>query len=1264
MSDESRPSFRGTDRFGILRRLGAGGMGVVYEAYDRERESLVALKTLRRVNPETIYRFKQEFRTLAEVVHPRLVPLYELFSDGEQWFFTMELLADGVDLKRSLRSAEPVDDATVSAGVSRGTDDATEDETIDMPAPSADGVAAEASGTGVAQDVAAGEVDRVRVVDVFGQLAEGVIALHDRGILHRDLKPANVMVRNDGSVVLLDFGLVQQLAHGDGEMFRQSPGAVPESSESGASDGRRITGSVAYMAPEQAEGQPLSEASDWYAVGVMLHEVLTGRLPFAGSAAEILRSKLTRDPEDPRTLVPELPEDLGRLCLELLDREPERRPSGHEVLARFGGGATGTDGGDRRPVGPAPTPFVGRRRHLELLSSCHARAAGGELGICRVHGRSGAGKTALIEHFLDRLAARDGAVVLSGRCYEQESVPFKAIDSVLDDLTRYLLSLPPRELDGLLPANSAALARVFPATRRIDQVATTADDDQRALSLEELRAEAFAALREMLCAIGDRRPVVLYIDDLQWGDLDSAVLLRELVVAERLPRLLLLFSYRTEYLETSSCLRALQHLADAGRGRVFEETLEVDALTPQEALELATGLIGGDMPEAAAQAEWVALESGGGAFFVYELAHHLRAGFERFDVGEIHLDDVLWRRVQRLPEDTRRLLEVIAVAGRPVQLRHAQDVARLRTLPPEMVAALRSERLIRTTGPGLGDEAECYHDRIRESVVARLDPARIRNLHALFAAALERSGDAKSDLLAVHLEGAGELERAGSFYLAAADEAVQAVAFDRAESLFRKALEYAGDRAAKAAILERMVHFFTDLARFDDAYEVGREGTALFGIRLPEKFQPLSFVVDLVVARLRLGKRRVAEILEMPPMTDDQLAGAVRLIAALAKAAYQLRPELCVAVNAKMVNLCLKHGNTADSAIGYMVFGSIFLGGILGQYRRGYEFGRLSLDLVERYRSTHQEAEVNFVVGYFGSSWLRPAREAEALWQRAYSTGVETGDLFHTGCACCATVLSHFMRGVPLPEIDREASEFLELLQKFGLREPEGAVMAVRQATRNLRGETAGRLVLDDVGFDEKSFVAGLADFGSRHFAHYFYIVKMQLAYLWGEQEAAIAIADEADSFLKDSRGMLHAAEHRFYQALAVAGAAKDRRRRSELRTVRKAHRAFARWASHCPHNFRHKERVIAGELARLNGELDNALRCFEGACEAAAEHGYLHIEALGHQLAAAAVRDADPASADSHLAAARELYGRWGADAYSEWLARAMLSLEKESQN
>jgi serine/threonine protein kinase len=759
--------------FEILGELGHGGMGMVYRAFDRKRGEIVALKTMHHISPSALYRFKQEFRALADVAHPNLVSLHQLSSDGQRWFFTMELVegADFLDFVRSGPSraggfeqdCRPTDEAP-TAGPGRDT----------TPYPPASGASShEASDSA---GLSPRQLGRLR--ESLKQLAAGVAALHEAGKLHRDIKPRNVLVTERGRVVLLDFGLAAEL----------EPSGVHQSTEA------HVLGTASYMSPEQAAGLPVSPASDWYSVGVILYESLTGRLPFHGQKLEVLRDKQGTEPPAPRELVPTVPEDLDALCVELLQRSPEARPSGPAVLARLGVGSAGGEGMAPSPAAPCrQAPFVGRDRHLEALHDALAAVKRGRTMALLVRGRSGVGKSALVEHFLDDLSERDEAVVLEGRCYERESVPYKALDSAVDALARYLRRLPGHEAQALLPRDILSLARVFPVLRRVDAVAEAPQRSFEVPDPPELRRRAFAALRELLARLGDRRPLVLSIDDLQWGDADSAALLAELLRPPDPPVLLLLAAYRSEDATASPVLRGLAAIGQGEGTTVERRDLAVEALALHEAETLAAGLLDPGDPAREAHAAVIARESGGNPFFVAELVRHLQggtgAGADLVLGEEITLDRVLRARIQRLPEGIRRLLEVIAVAGRPIGPSEACRAAEIDGDGRAAQSTLAAWRLVRSTGPTDQDAIETYHDRVRETVVAQLARGTLVGHHHHLAQVLEISGKADPEVLAAHYDGAGEPEKAGAYYATAAGQAAKSLAFDRAVKLFQRTLE-------------------------------------------------------------------------------------------------------------------------------------------------------------------------------------------------------------------------------------------------------------------------------------------------------------------------------------------------------------------------------------------------------------------------------------------------------------------------------------------
>ena len=416
----------------------------------------------------------------------------------------------------------------------------------------------------------------------------------------------------------------------------------------------------------------------------------------------------------------------------------------------------------------------------------------GQTAALYVHGRSGAGKTVLVQHFLSGLVARDAAVVLAGRCYEQESVPYKALDSLVDSLGRHLRRLSAPLVQALLPRDVWPLTRVFPVLNRIEAVASLPRRTIEVTDPRELRRRAFIALRELLARLGDRGPLVLAIDDLQWGDADSAALLSELMRPPDPPVFLLLGCYRDEDARSSPFLRTLLGTSERENRMLDQRDLAVDALTESEASELALSLLGGADPDVTAHARAIARESGGNPFFVTELVRHISVGAElsaRSAAREVTLDEVLWDRIRRLPGGARRFLEAVAVSGQPVRQASACRVAGLGAEGLASLAVLRAGHLVRSAGPGSLDDVEVYHDRIRETVIKHLSPEVLKTWHGELARVLEDAGGADSETLAVHFEAAGKPEMAGRYYAEAAAKAAKALAFDRAAKLYRQALE-------------------------------------------------------------------------------------------------------------------------------------------------------------------------------------------------------------------------------------------------------------------------------------------------------------------------------------------------------------------------------------------------------------------------------------------------------------------------------------------
>ncbi len=862
---EPTKEFIGTERFTLRRRLGAGGMGVVYEAHDREMDKVVALKTLTRAEAAHIYRFKREFRMLADVSHPNLVALYELMSDGRHWFFTMELVK-GVTFIQYVRpeTAGALDTSaenTLLGGrvrLPRHTDSEADTEVFDSSGVSLDS-SEMAALTATPPPVPAGyKLDVSRLRSALRQLAEGVNRLHELGKLHRDIKPSNVLVTDEGRVVLLDFGLVEDIE--------------PELRET------LLAGTPDYMSPEQGAQMAISKASDWYSVGVILYQALTGRLPFRGRFFEVMMRKQSRDPIQPCEINREVPRDLNDLCVKLLRREAEDRPTGREVLRALGARTTGA-----LPASfiesPAENPFIGRERVLAELHDAYCATREGETVTVYVHGQSGMGKSTLVRTFLDQIREQGKGqklkpIILQGRCYERESVPYKALDGVVDSLSKHLASLRHGRAEALLPKNCLALARVFPVMLQVDAIFNARSDRPETVDLFTLRRQAFGALQELLGRIASRQPLVIYIDDLQWADADSTFLLEDLLRPPDEPQLLLVGSFRAEDVDDKPFLKQLLQ----GTGTDTCRKLFIGPLPAGEARELTRSLFASVGISSEPFIDSIVQEAAGSPFLLEQLTHYGMMN-ERAATAGITLATMLDERIKQLPSGARQFLDTLAVARRPVNQDVAIRAAGLADDDSRILGALRSAEFVRSGGTSYG--VEIYHDRIGETLAALLGDDERRQIHRRLAQAVEARGLDDPEALYEDYLGAGDEERAALHAEAAARKAARALAFDRAALYYRRTIELKpaaanlvdlkislGDALANAGRPAEAAKEFLDAAKMSGsqralALQQRAGGQLLTGGHIEEGLEVFRTVLETAGFKLANGPRRALASLIM-----------------------------------------------------------------------------------------------------------------------------------------------------------------------------------------------------------------------------------------------------------------------------------------------------------------------------------------------------------------------------------------------------------------
>lgn len=754
----------------VLRLLGSGGMGTVFEVEELASGTQLALKVLGELSPSRLRRFKWEFRSVAELTHPNIVRLLELKRQEQTWFFTMERI-HGSDLLSSHGVFSDRDDATRSV-------EALEESAVEIPNPYE-------PGPPLTHPPSLSRCNLELLRDHVLQLVDALDCLHAAGIVHRDLKPQNVLVDPQGVVKLLDFGL-----------------AYAEASE--RPDFQRGLGTPAYMAPEQLTGEAIGPATDLYALGILIFQAISGQLPFQGGASQSAGARLRLEPPSLDRLVTDVPDHWVQLCHRLMNPSPGLRPTIAGIREALG------DVGQARSRSERDF-FVGRVQELEALCRLWSEVSGGAFHARLMTGGSGMGKTTLAQQLAREVRRMEGHVFL-GRSYDRESIPFRAFDAVADQVA-LLLDWGIIDRNPALGRSMEDAARLFPVLGA-PMPSPTTEDNRGTYQLWRDGIEGLCALLE---GMAEGAPLLIVLDDLQWIDADSAEVVR-MLLQRSARRVLLLGLARPEALD--------------GDHRIGMLMKEQRALVPLSLSPLGSETLQGIVSQAAGPLrdpgllEACVTASRGSPLFARQLGEAVRTS--SYGMGEgISLHRLVAHNLQELSPEAQQVLTCAAAAGEPCNSRLLQRVTGLET--GDLQLSLREltsrrffTRMEETAGratphaPGSGEvRYEASHAAFAETAYAALGEDARLTLHGRIAQGLIDLREGTPTALYHHLSAAGQPAAAAPHRFEAACRAEERLALDQAIRLF--------DQAARDASLEPRLSFE---ARLRHASLIQRSGDA------------------------------------------------------------------------------------------------------------------------------------------------------------------------------------------------------------------------------------------------------------------------------------------------------------------------------------------------------------------------------------------------------------------------------------------------------
>lgn len=1187
--------------------------------------------------------------------------------------------------------------------------------------------------------------NKIIPINPFLQIAVSLVKIlgrvHHAKVIHKDIVPGNILIDPETLTLrITDFSASSELS------WEFQPNVLTN----------KIEGSLPYMSPEQTGriNRDVGYRTDFYSLGVVFYQLLTGQLPFkGGDALEWIHYHISKEPKPLYQVNIKIPRMLSGIVKKLLAKNAEDRYQSSFGLSTdlekcqaeiskglfdFNFELAQSDFSSQFQI---PQKLYGREKELEKLQSYFEKVRLGAVEFCLVSGYSGVGKSVLVQE-LGRSIAQQKGYLLQGKFeqYKQNSA-YMALSSAFRDLIKQILGEPAARLNSFKEALLDALGHngqlIIELVPELELIIGN-QPPLAELPPTEAHNRFFIVFTSFIKVFAKQdHPIVIFLDDLQWSDVPTLNLIHKLMVSQDLNYLFLIGAYRDNEVDTTHPL--LLTLGEIENSR-HVENISLKPLKRSAVTHLIQDTLLCPAYSANLLSKVLFEKTAGNPFFTIELLKSLNErnsisfnaekGIWEWDINEIkaveysdNVIDFLVSSFKMLPFQTQHVLELAACIGASFDLKTLSIIREqsMETTASYLYEALNLNIIIPldeaykfieiepyTNNPShppnenyldsLNPSYRFQHDRLQQAAYSMIPKSKRKAVHLSIGRLIlkyQSKKEINERLMEIvgHLNAGSDLitntkekKRLARLNLEAGIKAKTSSAYDGSLKYLKKGvglldanwqenfelrwklsdeiqqcfyltgdwenadkwsammLENARSDLQKGRVLSAKTRQYATTGRMKESIVAAYEGLSILGFNFLNS--PTEANIEEEVNRIKnqLKGRKISSLIDLPEITDEKAKIASQLIMEIFPAAFLsgsgvMFPYLVL----KSVNIALEFGNSPESAFSYAGYGMI-LCGYFNDPAKGYEYGKLGVDLIERFKDISLKSRIIYVYSMFVHHWSNHWSTMTPWFRKGIEAGYQSGDLLYLAYSAQDCII--WDPALDLETASREQQKYLLIVKECDYQDSYDSGTLFLQMQLNFQGLTKSQFSLSNKNFDEASCVDGMYKRKFMTGISNYFIYKSEIHLLYNDPNGAYNYVQEQDKMMASVMALPQLVRFHIVSFLVRSSLYKDSSEKPYLLSkMKESLLAITFWAKQCEANFEHLRLLMEAEMAGIFGDLHKALKFYEESINMAKKHHFRRDAAMANERTALLLISLGiPKAAEGYLQSAYYIYYRWNA--------------------